>query len=178
MADPLWRSPIVANLLLPTPCRTSGRIMWPHGWEFKITADVAVDNCGLYSILASCLLSTGFGRYSGTFSVTPTTIINPKNIAVQMERRTAMQTGRVPRYKWWGVLKVFPFAQGSGAPKAQAMQIGSVLQYDWRRIAVLFEELLVVGVSDILLNHSTASAIQKKGGSELPPVWMPDSKGG
>ena len=59
-------------------------------------------------------------------------------------RRTAIQMG--------GVLTEFPFPQRVGAPKVLRCELEAYCNYtNWRRIAILFREVVVVGVSDIVL---------------------------
>ena len=68
-------------------------------------------------------------------------------------RHIATQMKGVLRYKG-GVLKEFPFSQGSGAKKHG--------NKTWRCIAVLFREVAVVAGSDILLNHGLCICFKLK----------------
>ena len=66
--------------------------------------------------------------------------------------------GGVLQYKWeaycdtnGGVLTVFPFTQTVGAPEALRYKLEAYCNTNGSRIAILFREVVVVGVSDILL---------------------------
>ena len=79
-----------------------------------------------------------------------TTKIFPKALRYKLEaycntigRRTAIQIG--------GVLTVFPFRQSVGAPRALRYKLEAYCNTNGRCIAILFREVVVVGVSDILL---------------------------
>ena len=84
--------------------------------------------------------------------VTTTTKFCPKVLRYKWEaycntngRRTAMQMG---------VLTVFPFPQSVGAPKVLQYKLEAYCNTNWRWcIAILFSEVVVVGLSDILLNN-------------------------
>ena len=86
----------------------------------------------------------------GNIPVTTTTKIFPKVLQYKWEaycntngRRIAIQMG--------GVLTVFPFPQSVGAPKALQYKLEAYCNTNGRRTAILFREVVVVGVSGILL---------------------------
>ena len=58
-------------------------------------------------------------------------------------RRTAIQMG--------GVLIVFPFLRAQGTQFVLQYKLEAYCSTNWRCIAILFREVVVVGVSDILL---------------------------
>ena len=87
----------------------------------------------------------------GNIPVTTTTKIFPKVLRYKWEaycdtngRRTAIQMG--------GVLTVFPFTQSVGAPEVLRYKLEAHCNTNGRCIAILFREVVVAGVSDILLN--------------------------
>ena len=88
--------------------------------------------------------------------VTTTTRIFPKVLQYKWEAycnkhrgRTAMQMG--------GVLAVFPFLQSVKAPKALQYKLEAYCNTNRRCIAILFWEVVVVGVSDVLLTIASAA---------------------
>ena len=104
----------------------------------------------------------------GNIPVTTTTKISPKVLRYKWEAycntnggRTAIQMG--------GVLTILPFPQSEGAPKALQYKLEAYCNTNGRCIAILFWEVVVVGVSDILCGSrmlwcfapSVASKIRK-----------------
>ena len=78
---------------------------------------------------------------------------NRRRISIQNGRRTAIQKGQA--------LKVFPFPQSSGAPKVLQYKLEAYSNTNCRCIAALFWEVLVVGVSDMLLeNYQFKSSVE------------------
>ena len=80
-------------------------------------------------------------------------------------RRIAMQMGSVLRYKWEEYWSLSLSWELSGS-ESTAIQIGGVLQYKLEVYCNTFREVVVVGVSDVLLNFcygltsSTCSLLQ------------------
>ena len=77
-----------------------------------------------------------------------------------------MQMGGVLRYRWEAYCdtnrrstEVFPFPESSVAPKAQQYKLEAYCNTNWRCIAILFREVVVVGVSDILLTSGHKSLV-------------------
>ena len=97
----------------------------------------------------------------GNIPVTTTTKIFPEVLRYKWEaycntngRRTAIQMG--------GVLTVFPFPKSVGAPKALRYKLEAYCNTNGRCIAILFWEVVVVGVSEILLNFFEDEKMKNK----------------
>ena len=111
----------------------------------------------------------------GNIPVTTTTKIFPKVLRYKWEaycntngRRTAIQMG--------GVLTVFPFPQSVGAPEVLRYKSEAYCNTNGRCIAILFWEVVVVGVSDILLKKLEVPQVQLsvsgvKSGTNLETPW-------
>ena len=95
----------------------------------------------------------------GNIPVTTTTKIFPKVLRCKWEafsdtngRRTAIHMG--------GVLTVFPFTQSAGAPEVLRCKLEADCNTNGRCIAILFREVVVAGVSDLLLMIQSKGQIQ------------------
>ena len=118
-------------------------------WNVQSFSARTTDSENAYHVWDTC--SDRCESSLGNVPVTTTTKIFPKGLRNRREahcntheRRTAIQMG--------GVLTVFPFPQSVGAPKALQWKLGAYCNTNRRYIAILFWDVVLVGVSVVLLN--------------------------
>ena len=95
----------------------------------------------------------------GNIPVTTTTKIFPKALRYKWEAYCDTNGRRIAK-QMAGVLTLFPFPQSVGAPEVLQYKLEAYCNTNWRCIAILFLEVVVVVVTDILLTNGTNGFLQ------------------